>query len=171
VRFGETASVHLGEEWYIEGERVSDSFNARRAIRSDNGRLGYLKVLNDATPEDPWQEQFANEEIASRLAGRALKTGNAHLALAAAAELRHVDLADALSLVLLIRDGDPLRYERAAVRWLARYAAQDRAMRLAEARELVDLLDGAGRHDRVAVLRLERWLRARGYEDEADRVA
>ena len=44
-------------------------------------------------------------------------------------------------------------------------------MRLVEARELVDLLDGAGRHDRVAVLRLGRWLRARGYQDEADRVA
>ena len=87
---------------------------------------------------------------------RALKTGNAHLALAAAAELRHVDLADALSLVLLIRDDDPQRYDRAAVRWLARYVEQ---------------VDGAGRHDRVAVLRLERWLRARGYEDEADRVA
>jgi len=38
---------------------------------------------------------------------RALKTGNAHLALAVAAELRHIDLADALSLVLLIRDDDP----------------------------------------------------------------
>jgi hypothetical protein len=102
---------------------------------------------------------------------RALKTGNAHLALCAAAELRHVDLADALSLVLLIRDDDPLRFERAAVRWLARYAAQDRAMRLVEARELVDLLAAVGRHDQVAVLRLGRWLRARGYEDEADRVA
>jgi hypothetical protein len=101
---------------------------------------------------------------------RALKTGNAHLALAAAAELRHVGLADALSLVLLIRDDDPQRYDRAAVRWLARYAAQDRAMRLVEARELVDLLDGVGRHDRVAVLRLERWLRVRGCEDEADGV-
>ncbi len=40
-------------------------------------------------------------------------------------------------------------------------------MRLVEAREL----DGAGRHDRVSALRLERWLRARGYSDEADRVA
>jgi hypothetical protein len=58
---------------------------------------------------------------------RALKTGNAHLALAAAGELHHVDLADALSLVLLIRDDDPQRYDRAAVRWLARYAAHDRA--------------------------------------------
>jgi hypothetical protein len=102
---------------------------------------------------------------------RALKTGNAHLALAAAAELRHVDLADALSLVLLVRDDDPLRYERAAVRWLSRYTAEDRQLRLAEVRELVDMLAGVGRHDQVAVMRLERWLRARGYEDAADRVA
>jgi hypothetical protein len=34
-----------------------------------------------------------------------------------------------------------------------------------------DLLDGVGRHDQVAVVRLERWLRARGYDEEADRVA
>jgi hypothetical protein len=30
------------------------------------------------------------------------------------------------------------------------------------------LLDGLGRHDQVAVVRLERWLHARGYDDEAD---
>jgi hypothetical protein len=102
---------------------------------------------------------------------RALRTGNAHLALAAAAELRHVALADALSLVLLIRDDDPLRYERAAVRWLSRYTAEDRQLRLADARELVDMLDAVGRHDQVAKLRLERFFRARGYGDEADRVA
>jgi hypothetical protein len=65
---------------------------------------------------------------------------NAHVALAAAAELRHVELPDALRLCLLIRDDDPLRYERAAVRWLSRYRAEDRQLRLAEARELVDLL-------------------------------
>src|SRR3954468_19793092 len=29
----------------------------------------------------------------------------------------------------------------------------------------------SARHDEVAVVRLERWLRARGYDDEADRVA
>jgi hypothetical protein len=50
---------------------------------------------------------------------RALKTGNAHLTLAAAAELRQVDLADALSLVLLVREDAPLKYDRAAVRWVA----------------------------------------------------
>jgi len=38
-------------------------------------------------------------------------------------------------------------------------------------RELLDLLDGVGWHDQVAVVRLERWLRARGYDDEADCVA
>ena len=44
-------------------------------------------------------------------------------------------------------------------------------MRLAEARELVDLLDAGGQHDQVAAMRLERFLRARGYQEAADRVA
>ena len=71
----------------------------------------------------------------------------------------------------MIRDDDPLRYERAAVRWLSRYAAEDRHLRLSEARELVDMLAGVGRHDQVATLRLERWLRARGFDEAAEGVA
>jgi hypothetical protein len=102
---------------------------------------------------------------------RALKSGNAHLALDAAAELERIGLADALSLLLLIREDKPVLYDKAAVRWFAKYAAEDRYLLLRDARELVDLLDGVGRHDQVAVVRLERWLRARGYDDEADRVA
>jgi hypothetical protein len=102
---------------------------------------------------------------------RALKAGSAHLALAAAAELRQVGLADALSLLLVIREDRPVLYDKAAVRWFAKYAAEDRYLLLRDARELVDLLDGVGRHDHVALVRLERWLRARGYDDEADRVA
>lgn len=73
--------------------------------------------------------------------------------------------------MLLVRDDDPLRYERAAVRWLRRYIAEDRQLRLGEASDLVDMLAAVGRHDRVATLRLERFLRSRGYADEADRVA
>jgi len=61
--------------------------------------------------------------------------------------------------------------ERAAVRWLGRYTAEDRQLRLAEARELVDMLVAVGRHDQVAQLRLARFLRARGYEVEADRLS
>jgi hypothetical protein len=41
--------------------------------------------------------------------------------------------------------------DKAAVRWFARYAADDRYLLLRDARELVDLLDGVGRHDQVAV--------------------
>jgi hypothetical protein len=90
---------------------------------------------------------------------------------AAAAELRRVSLADALSLLLLIREDRPVLYDKAAVRWFVKYAAEDRYLLLRDARELIDLLDGIGRHDQVAVVRLERWLRARGFDDEADRVA
>jgi hypothetical protein len=96
---------------------------------------------------------------------RALKTGNAHIALAAAAELRQVSLADALSLLLLICEDKPVLYDKAAVRWFAKYAAVDRYLLLRDARELIDLLDGVGRHDQLAVVRLERWLRARGYDE------
>lgn len=74
-------------------------------------------------------------------------------------------------LVLLIRDDDPLLFERAAVRWLSRYPANDRDLRLAETRELVDMVAGVGRHDQVATMRLYRFLRARGYEVEADRLS
>ena len=49
---------------------------------------------------------------------RALKTGRASLAWNAATELEHIDLQDALALVLLVVD-QPL-FARAAARWLGR---------------------------------------------------
>jgi hypothetical protein len=49
-------------------------------------------------------------------------------------------------------------------------AADDRYLLLRDARELVEVLEGLGRHDQVAVVRLERWLRARGEDEAADRV-
>ena len=55
---------------------------------------------------------------------RSLQTANPNLALAAAAELPSVTLADALDLCLLLADcGDP-RFSRAAGRWLARFAQE-----------------------------------------------
>jgi hypothetical protein len=102
---------------------------------------------------------------------RALGSGNPHLAMEAARGLRHVDLADALSLCLLLRDGDPLRYEPAAVRWLARLLERASPIGLRDAAEVAELLVGVGAHQRVAEIRLERWLRARGLETEADRVS
>jgi len=102
---------------------------------------------------------------------RALKTGSPFLAMEAARELRQVSPADALSLCLLLRDGDPLRYEPAAVRWLARLLERGSGVGLRDAAELAELLVGVGAHQQVAVIRLERWLRGRGFAAEADRLA
>lgn len=55
---------------------------------------------------------------------RALKTGNLGLVLPAAAELRTVDLPDALVVLELIAQSDVARYDRAAARFMRRLAAE-----------------------------------------------
>ena len=64
---------------------------------------------------------------------RALATGNATIATAAAAELPRLGLGDALSLLLLYRDADPRRFERAAVRWHGRLCLEVRGLSGADA--------------------------------------
>jgi hypothetical protein len=59
---------------------------------------------------------------------RALGTGNLNLIRAAAAELPRVGLADALEVCLLMRDQDERGFERAAVRWLGRFALEARGV-------------------------------------------
>jgi hypothetical protein len=61
----------------------------------------------------------------------ALATGNARIAEAAAREVDHVALRDALELCLLYRD-DPERYERAAARWIGRLIAERSRINLSE---------------------------------------
>ncbi len=65
---------------------------------------------------------------------RALATGNLALVHAAAAELPRVDLVDALSICLLLSAHDDERFDRAAVRWLARLALERPALRLDDLR-------------------------------------
>jgi len=65
---------------------------------------------------------------------RALATGNLHLVHAAALELPRVDLDDALRICLLMSQVDDDRYERAAVRWLARASLETPSMRLEDVR-------------------------------------
>src|SRR5205085_10008581 len=62
---------------------------------------------------------------------RALATGNARIAEAAARDVEHVALRDALELCLLYRE-DPERYERAAARWIARLIAERPRIQLSE---------------------------------------
>jgi hypothetical protein len=45
-------------------------------------------------------------------------------ALSAATEIEVVDLVEALELTLLLADREPLKYERAALRWHARFVAR-----------------------------------------------
>lgn len=66
---------------------------------------------------------------------RALAAGSLPLVRAAAAELPQVDLSDALRICLLMSDKDDERFERAAVRWLARASLETPTMRLEDLRQ------------------------------------
>jgi hypothetical protein len=72
---------------------------------------------------------------------RALATGNEALVVAAALELPRVALDDALRICLVLRGGDHRRYERAAVRWLGRFALEGRDVRIEDLRLAADALD------------------------------
>src|SRR5437016_12230868 len=72
---------------------------------------------------------------------RALETGNELIVLAAARELPQIALNDALRICLVLRDGDPDRYERAAVRWLGRFAPEARGVTIDAIRSAADALD------------------------------
>ena len=66
---------------------------------------------------------------------RALKTGNLTLIRNAAGELPQIELADALAVCLAIRDAEPERFERAALRWLARFCLERPDATLAQVQE------------------------------------
>lgn len=63
---------------------------------------------------------------------RALETGNLTLIRNAAAELPRVDLGDALAVCVVIRHAEPERFQRAALRWLARFCIERRDATLAQ---------------------------------------
>ena len=63
---------------------------------------------------------------------RALSTGNPLLVRAAAAELPHVELDDALAICLVLLDSEPEYYEPAAVRFLGRLLLERRGLTLAD---------------------------------------
>jgi hypothetical protein len=90
--------------------------------------------------QDPRRPRFSWEHVFVTSQGspharfrRALATGNPTIAWAAATELPHVALADALALCLLLVDVDRPRYERAVVRWHGRLCTEVRGISLEEA--------------------------------------
>lgn len=86
---------------------------------------------------------------------RALEVGNELLVLAAARELPQVALADALRICLVLRDGDPDRYERAAVRWLGRFALEARRVSIDDLRLAADALRALPQRTDDAMERLQ----------------
>jgi hypothetical protein len=71
---------------------------------------------------------------------RALDRGNVTEALSAANELQFVGLAEALELTLLLADGEDARYERAALRWHARFVYETKNVDIRESVAVLALL-------------------------------
>jgi hypothetical protein len=93
---------------------------------------------------------------------RALETGNEALVIAAARELPQVALDDALRICLVLRGGDRARYERAAVRWLGRFALEARNVTIQDLRHAADALDALPQRAAEAMERLQHLCLARG---------
>jgi hypothetical protein len=87
---------------------------------------------------------------------RALDSGNELLVIAAARELPRIGLEDALRICLLIRGGDPARYERAAVRWLGRFALEGRHVTIEALRRAADALEALPERPTDGMERLQR---------------
>jgi hypothetical protein len=78
---------------------------------------------------------------------RALASGDALVATAAARELPRVGLDDALRLLLVYHHAHDRRFERAALRWHARLCAETPRLRLAEAATALQALTALARGD------------------------
>jgi hypothetical protein len=93
---------------------------------------------------------------------RALERGNEAVVLAAARELPQIALDDALRICLVLRGGDPVRYERAAVRWLGRFALEARGVTIEDLRTAAEALDVLPERAAEAMERLQQLCLARG---------
>jgi hypothetical protein len=76
--------------------------------------------------------------------------------------LPRIALDDALRICLVLRGGDPGRYERAAVRWLGRFALEGRNVTIGDLRLAAEALDALPERAADAMERLQRLCIARG---------
>jgi hypothetical protein len=113
----------------------------------------------------PWEHAFVTSQGSTFMRfRRALDRRNATEALSAASELPHVGLAEALELCLLLRDKDPERYPRAALRWHARYC-REYPVELDEGQAVLAILAAlAGQRKRNAAFALAELISRRGLE-------
>jgi hypothetical protein len=64
---------------------------------------------------------------------RAIERGNLVIAEATAREIGRLTLEEALRLLFLYAEHDPVKFERAALRWLSRYVTEGKAVSLLKA--------------------------------------
>jgi hypothetical protein len=96
---------------------------------------------------------------------RALDRANVNEALSAASELRYVGLLEALELCLLLRDKDPKKYGRAAVRWHSRFARELPAVTVEDSQAVLAALGAiAGDRGQPAARALAELLNGHGFE-------
>jgi hypothetical protein len=81
------------------------------------------------------EHPFVGSQIASLGADfqRAIQQGNLVVAESVARELGRLSLEEALSLLFLYAEKEPIKFERAALRWLARYVTAVKAVSLLKA--------------------------------------
>jgi hypothetical protein len=88
---------------------------------------------------------------------RAIERGNLVVAEASAKEMGRLTLEEALRLLFLYAEKDPVRYERAALRWLDRYLTEGKKVTLLSAQLAVAALGElrAGERERATRLLVE----------------
>jgi hypothetical protein len=72
---------------------------------------------------------------------RSLETRKLSIVLAAAADLPHIQLDDALEILTLMAQEQDPRFDRAAARWVGRLLTETPPMRLAEARWAIAMVE------------------------------
>jgi hypothetical protein len=65
-----------------------------------------------------------------------------------------LNLADALQVCLVIREREPERYQRAAVRWIGRFALEAREASVEDVRVIAEVLDELPDHPEAASMEL-----------------
>jgi hypothetical protein len=93
---------------------------------------------------------------------RAIERGNLVAAEASAREIGNLTLEEALRLLFLYAEKEPIKYERAALRWLTRYVTDGKAVTLLNAHLALAALAElrAGDRERAAKLLVELATRA-----------
>jgi hypothetical protein len=85
---------------------------------------------------------------------RAIERGNLVIAEATAREIGRLTLDEALLLVFLYAEKEPIKFERAALRWLARYVTEGKAVSLLKAQLALSALSELRTGEREAAAKL-----------------